>query len=85
MSRDAVRTYYASFAEREWQRLETFPEGQIEFAVTQDALKAHLPKLGAFSTSAVGRGDGRFGWHTVATRLCWPMFHQTCCTLRPKF
>jgi ubiquinone/menaquinone biosynthesis C-methylase UbiE len=58
MSRNAVRTYYASFGEREWQRLETLPEGQIEFAVTQDALETHLPKGGRVLD--VGGGPGRW-------------------------
>lgn len=58
MSRDAVRQYYASFDDKEWQRLETFPEGQIEFVVTQHALDTHLPKRGRVLD--IGGGPGRW-------------------------
>lgn len=57
-SGDAVRQYYAYFGQREWHRLETSPEGQLEFAVTQHALETHLPSAGRVLD--IGGGPGRW-------------------------
>jgi len=57
MSKDLVRAYYASFGEREWERL-TWPEGVLEWAVTIYALKAHLPATGRILD--IGGGVGRY-------------------------
>src|SRR4051794_19548651 len=57
MGKDLVRAYYASFGEREWERL-TWPEGVIEWAVTTHTLKAHLPTKGRILD--VGCGVGRY-------------------------
>lgn len=57
MSKDLVRAYYASFHEREWERLDR-PEGIIEFAVVTDALGRHLrPRERILD---IGGGPGRY-------------------------
>ena len=57
MSKDLVRAYYASFGEREWERM-TWPEGIIEWTVTTHALKTHLPAQGRVLD--IGGGVGRY-------------------------
>ena len=57
MTSDAVRNYYASFDQNEWDRLTT-PGGAIEFAVTTHALGRHLPQKGRIL--ALGGGPGRY-------------------------
>lgn len=57
MSKQQVIDYYASFAEREWDRL-TWPEGQLEAAITQDAFARHLPKNARILD--LGGGAGRW-------------------------
>lgn len=57
MTKDLVREYNKSFAEREWDRL-TWPEGVIEFAVTTHALGQHLPPTGRILD--IGGGAGRY-------------------------
>ncbi|HEY2792809.1 MAG TPA: class I SAM-dependent methyltransferase [Micromonosporaceae bacterium] len=54
---DAVRDYYASFDDREWQRLES-PEGRIEWTVTTGLLDRHLPATGRVLD--LGGGPGRY-------------------------
>jgi ubiquinone/menaquinone biosynthesis C-methylase UbiE len=56
-SKDLIRSYYASFDHREWDRL-TWPEGVIEFAITQDALQRHLPEAGRVLD--IGGATGRW-------------------------
>jgi ubiquinone/menaquinone biosynthesis C-methylase UbiE len=55
---DAVRTYYASFGEREWARLENPGDGALEFAITCHTLATHLPR-GA-RVLDIGGGPGRY-------------------------
>lgn len=55
---DAVREYYARFAEREWQRLSNPDDGAIEFALTCRALERHLPASGVVLD--IGGGPGRY-------------------------
>ena len=43
MTKDAVRAYYASFGEREWQRLTNPDDGTVEFALTKELLVRYLP------------------------------------------
>jgi ubiquinone/menaquinone biosynthesis C-methylase UbiE len=68
--KDSVRSYYASFGEREWQRLEQPADGAIEFALTTAKLDAHLQP--ASRVLDIGGGPGRYAiWlaqqgHTVA-------------------
>lgn len=57
MTDDPVRSYYASFGEREWNRL-TSAEGTIEFAITTQALAQHLPAHGRVLD--IGGGPGRY-------------------------
>jgi len=54
---EAVRNYYGTFDENEWNRL-TWPEGAIEFAVTTHTLKRHLPQDGRVLD--IGGGPGRY-------------------------
>lgn len=60
MVQDLVRSYYARFGEREWNRL-TSAEGAIEFAVTTHALAQYLPAHGRILD--LGGGPGRY--------TCW--------------
>src|SRR5215212_6553355 len=46
MTNDAVRAYYASFGEREWQRLTNPDDGAVEFALTKHFLARFLPSSG---------------------------------------
>ena len=57
MNSDEVRAYYASFGDREWQRLE-WAEGVVEFAVTTEMLARHLPSSG--HVLDIGGGPGRY-------------------------
>lgn len=57
MSQDIVRSYYASFGEREWNRLTT-AEGAIEFAITTRTLSAYLSAQGRILD--LGGGPGRY-------------------------
>jgi SAM-dependent methyltransferase len=64
MHSDPVRQYYASFAEREWLRLDS-DEGAIEFRVNTHFLDRHLPAGGRIPD--LGGGPGRYAeW--LATR-----------------
>jgi S-adenosylmethionine-dependent methyltransferase len=56
--KDAVRAYYATFGEREWQRLTNPDDGAIEFALTQRLLATYLPPFGRILD--LGRGPGRY-------------------------
>ena len=55
---DRVRSYYAAFGEREWNRLDNPAEGAIEFELTQRALTRHL--VGDERALDVGGGPGRY-------------------------
>jgi S-adenosylmethionine-dependent methyltransferase len=57
ISSEAVRNYYATFDENEWNRL-TGPEGTIEFAVTTHTLNKYLPHDGRILD--IGGGPGRY-------------------------
>jgi ubiquinone/menaquinone biosynthesis C-methylase UbiE len=57
MSKQEVIDYYAAFGEHEWERL-TQPEGQIEFAITQDAFVRYLPQRARILD--LGGGAGRW-------------------------
>jgi SAM-dependent methyltransferase len=58
VSKDAVRAYYASFGEREWQRLTNPDDGAIEFALTKQLLARYLPPSGRILD--LGGGPGRY-------------------------
>lgn len=58
MTKDAVRAYYASFDEREWQRLTNPDDGAVEFALTKRLLATHLPPSGRILD--LGGGPGRY-------------------------
>ena len=58
MSTDSVRTYYASFGEREWARLENPDDGAVEFAVTCQAIATYLPPNARLLD--IGGGPGRY-------------------------
>jgi SAM-dependent methyltransferase len=58
VSKDAVRSYYASFGEREWQRLTNPDDGAIEFALTKQLLERYLPPSGRILD--LGGGPGRY-------------------------
>jgi ubiquinone/menaquinone biosynthesis C-methylase UbiE len=58
MKQEDVIKYYASFGEREWQRLEESSIGTIEFAVTIQKLKTYLPETGHILD--LGGGPGRY-------------------------
>ena len=58
MNQEDVARYYASFGEREWQRLEAPSIGAIELAVTLHLLESHLPKDGFILD--LGGGPGRY-------------------------
>jgi len=55
---EAVRAYYAQFGEREWTRLQHAADGQIEFAVTRQALLRYLPPHARVLD--LGGGPGRY-------------------------
>jgi SAM-dependent methyltransferase len=58
VSHEAVRRYYASFGEREWERLDAPADGQVEFAVHRHAIGRYLP-AGA-RVLDIGGGPGRY-------------------------
>ncbi|HLL67278.1 MAG TPA: class I SAM-dependent methyltransferase [Micromonosporaceae bacterium] len=64
--RDAVRDYYASFHERELERLLT-AEGRLEFALTTRLLRPHLPAEGRILD--IGGGPGRYAVWLAAQGL----------------
>lgn len=71
---DRVRSYYAAFGEREWNRLDNPADGAIEFELTQRALRRHL--AGKERVLDVGGGPGRYaiwlaqlGYKVVLTDL----------------
>ena len=53
-----VKAYYASFGQREWERLERPSDGAVEFAVTTAALGRHLPPSSRILD--IGGGPGRY-------------------------
>jgi len=55
---EAVRAYYAQFGEREWTRLQHAADGQVEFAVTCQALLRYLPPHARVLD--LGGGPGRY-------------------------
>jgi SAM-dependent methyltransferase len=55
---DAVRRYFDTLGEREWERLTRTTDGALEFALTHHALTAHLP-AGA-RVLDIGGGPGRY-------------------------
>ncbi len=55
---DRVRSYYATFGEREWSRLDNPADGAIEFELTKRALTRHL--VGNERALDVGGGPGRY-------------------------
>ncbi len=57
MSKQCIVDYYEQFGEKEWERL-TWPEGQIEFVITQDAFSRHLPQDARILD--LGGGPGRW-------------------------
>ncbi len=57
MSKQDVIAYYAQFGAREWDRL-MWPEGQLEFAITQDAFDRYLPENARILD--IGGGVGRW-------------------------
>jgi S-adenosylmethionine-dependent methyltransferase len=76
MSKQSVIDYYSRFGENEWQRL-TWPEGQIEFAIIQDAFSRHI-RAGT-RVLDLGGGPGRWTiW--LAQRGC----HVTLADLSPN-
>ena len=58
---DAVQDYYASFHERELDRLLT-AEGRLEFALTTRLLAPHLPASGAVLAWALAPAATAPGW-----------------------
>jgi SAM-dependent methyltransferase len=58
VTKDAVRAYYASFGEREWQRLTNSDDGAVEFALTKQLLAGYLPPSGRVLD--LGGGPGRY-------------------------
>lgn len=56
--RARIRAYYASFGEREWERLERPADGAVEFSVTTAALVRHLPDNARILD--LGGGPGRY-------------------------
>jgi SAM-dependent methyltransferase len=58
MTKAAVRAYYASFGEREWQRLTNPDDGAVEFALTKELLATYLPPSGRILD--LGGGPGRY-------------------------
>jgi SAM-dependent methyltransferase len=58
MTKAAVRAYYASFGEREWQRLTNPDDGAVEFALTKELLATYLQPSGRILD--LGGGPGRY-------------------------
>jgi SAM-dependent methyltransferase len=58
MTKAVVRAYYASFGEREWQRLTNPDDGAVEFALTKELLATYLPPSGRILD--LGGGPGRY-------------------------
>ena len=58
MTKDDVRAYYETFAEREWQRLTNLDDGAIEYVLTCATLEQHLPPSGRILD--LGGGPGRY-------------------------
>lgn len=58
MNKNDVINYYASFRDREWQRLENPNVGAVEFAVTCHTLETYLPSDGRILD--IGGGPGRY-------------------------
>jgi SAM-dependent methyltransferase len=58
VTKDAVRAYYASFGEREWQRLTNPDDGAVEFVFTKELLTRYLPPSGRILD--LGGGPGRY-------------------------
>lgn len=56
MTKAVVRAYYASFGEREWQRLTNPDDGAVEFALTKQLLATYLPPSGRVLDLAGGPG-----------------------------
>lgn len=57
MTRQRTIDYYASFGDREWERL-TWPEGRLEVAITKDAFARHLETEAHILD--IGGGAGRW-------------------------
>ena len=57
MSQQRTMDYYASFGDREWDRL-TWPEGRLEAAITKDAFARHLGAEARILD--IGGGAGRW-------------------------
>jgi ubiquinone/menaquinone biosynthesis C-methylase UbiE len=72
-----VRRYYAHFAEREWRRLDDPADGQVEFAITCDALARRLPP--GTRVLDLGGGPGRY---TIC--LAERGYHVTLADLSPE-
>lgn len=75
--RDAIRAYYASFGELEWDRLARPADGAVEHAVTTAALDRHLRP--ASDILDVGGGPGRY-----AIRLAEQGHRVTLADLSPE-
>jgi 2-polyprenyl-3-methyl-5-hydroxy-6-metoxy-1,4-benzoquinol methylase len=58
MTHEPVRTYYASFGEREWTRLENQNDGFVEFAITCQMLSKYLKPNSRILD--IGGGPGRY-------------------------
>lgn len=54
----AVRDYYDSFGEREWERLSRPDDGALEFAITKRVIEDYLP--GGARVLDIGGGPGRY-------------------------
>jgi ubiquinone/menaquinone biosynthesis C-methylase UbiE len=74
VSHEPVRRYYASFGQREWDRLSAPADGQVEFAVHRHVIARYLP-AGA-RVLDIGGGPGRYaiwlassGHHVVLADL----------------
>jgi hypothetical protein len=74
MTKAAVRAYYASFGEREWQRLTNPDDGAVEFALTKQLLATYLPPSGRILD--LGGGPGRY---TIA--LYWTARRSAPCVI----
>jgi len=55
---DEVRRYYASFGQREWDRLAAPADGALEFAVTRHVIERYMPAAGRVLD--IGGGPGRY-------------------------
>jgi S-adenosylmethionine-dependent methyltransferase len=76
MNSGDIRAYYAAFGQREWQRLDR-AEGAVEFAVTTEMLRRHLPSCGRVLD--IGGGPGRY-----AEWLAGRGFRVTLADLSPE-